>query len=222
MRISPNLLRSLFRNVYFVNGTAYAGKSTLVRTLAERHGGVHCGENYHDALMRLIDREHQPNLSYFDTMSGWQEFISRTPEEYNAWIEGVCREAAELEVLLLIRYAQEDRPVFVDTNIGLDTLREIAPEGHVLMMISPQSMSVERFFDRDDPEKHFLLQRIAEAPDPDAALANFRACLARINSPEVYRMYEQSGFPVWVRTETSTPEDALRFAESLFHLNKEA
>lgn len=33
--LSPNLLRGLFRRVYFVNGTAYAGKSTLVRTLAE-------------------------------------------------------------------------------------------------------------------------------------------------------------------------------------------
>ena len=94
--ISPNLLRGLFRRVYFVNGTAYAGKSTLVRTLAEKHKGIMCGENYHDALTNLTDPEHQPNLRYFDTMSGWHEFLSRTPEQYCAWIDGVNREAAEL------------------------------------------------------------------------------------------------------------------------------
>ncbi len=218
MNISSNLLRALFRKVYFVNGTAYAGKSTLVRSLAKRHGGVYCGENYHDVLMHLIAPANQPNLAYFDTMDSWQAFISRTPEEYEAWVNGVAREAAELELLLLIRYAQEDKPVFVDTNISLELLREIAPEGHVLVMLSPQSMSVDRFFDRSDPEKQFLLRQIEAAADPAAAMANFRACLARINSPAVYAEFEQSGFPLWVRTESSTEEEALRFAEGVFGL----
>ncbi len=128
MHISPNLLKNLFRNVYFITGTAYAGKSTVVRLLAEKHGGIHCGENYHDVLMHLIDPVHQPNLSYFDTMSGWDEFLRRTPEKYAAWIDGVNIEAAELEVLELIRLARDGRPVFADTNIPLDTLREIAPK----------------------------------------------------------------------------------------------
>ncbi len=222
MQISPNLLKALLCRVYFVTGTAYAGKSTLVRTLARLYGGVHCGENYHDALMHLIDREHQPNLSYFDTMSSWQEFVSRTPEAYAAWIDGVGREAAELELLLLIKYAQENKPVFVDTNIPPEMLHEIAPEGHVLVMLSPQSLSVERFFDRSDPEKQFLLEQLRQCPDPEAAMENYRACLARINSPEVYAALEHSGFPVWVRQDDSTPEDALRFAEGVFQLQRPA
>lgn len=219
--IAPNLLHALFRRVYFVNGTAYAGKSTLVRALAEKYSGIMCGENYHDALTELTDAEHQPNLRYFDTMSGWQEFISRTPEEYAAWIDGVNREAAELELLLLIHLSQMNRPVFVDTNIPLEQLREMG--ANVLVMLAPQSMSVERFFDRSDPEKQFLLQKIDEAPDPEAAMANFRACLARLNSPECYAEFERSGFPVYVRTETSTPEEAVAFAEKVFALtSKEA
>lgn len=222
MQLSPNLLRGLFRRVYFVNGTAYAGKSTLVRTLAEKYSGVMCGENYHDALMHLIDPAHQPNLSYFDTMSGWPEFLSRTPEEYNAWIHGVSREAAELELLLLIHLSQMNRPVFVDTNIPPDMLHEIAGDHNVLIMLSPPDMSVTRFFDREDPEKQFLLQQLQAMPDPEAAIANFEACLARINSPENYAELEQSGFPVYVRTEESTPEDALRAAEAVFRLSREA
>ena len=88
-------------------------------------------------------------------------------------------------------------------------------------MLSPQSTSADRFFDRPDPEKQFLLQKIGEAPDPEAAMANFRACLERLNSPEQYAVFENSGFPVYVRTDTSTPEEALAFAESVFGLTGE-
>ena len=63
MNIENNLIKNLFRNVYFVNGTAYAGKSTMVRMLAEKYDGICCGENYHDSLMQLIDPVHQPALS---------------------------------------------------------------------------------------------------------------------------------------------------------------
>ena len=60
VNLECNLLKGLFRNVYFLNGTAYAGKSTMVKLLAEKYDGICCGENYHDELMGLIDPEHQP------------------------------------------------------------------------------------------------------------------------------------------------------------------
>ena len=47
----------LFDNAYFINGTAYAGKSTMVKLLAERHGGIACEENYHDAYPDRLDPE---------------------------------------------------------------------------------------------------------------------------------------------------------------------
>ena len=41
----------IYDNVYFFNGTAYAGKSTMVKRLAEKYNGIACEENYHDALL---------------------------------------------------------------------------------------------------------------------------------------------------------------------------
>ncbi len=205
--IESNLLKSIFHNVYFINGTAYAGKSTAVKNLAERFGGICCGENYHDALTNLIDPVHQPNLCYFQTMSGWQEFINRTPKEYAAWIDGSSREAAELEILHLIRISQQGKPVFVDTNIRPEILREISDYSRVAIMLSPQSTSVDQFFDRSDPEKQFLLQKIQEAENPEKTMANFRACIAEINSIENYRAFEESGFFVLVRDENRSPEE---------------
>ena len=37
-----------FPNAYFITGNAYAGKSTMVKLLAEKHDGILCEENYHD------------------------------------------------------------------------------------------------------------------------------------------------------------------------------
>lgn len=218
IEIESNIIRYLLKNVYFINGTAYAGKSTMVKLLAEKHDGICCGENYHDALMEAIDPVHQPNLSYFETMSGWQEFIGRTPEEYDAWIRGTSREAADMELAILLGLSRTNKKIFVDTNIPLPILREIAGYHNVAIMLSGQSMSVDRFFDREDPEKQFLYQKILEAPDPEAAMANFRNCLAKINGPEHYREFAESGFFTYVRREDSTIADALAQLENHFGL----
>ena len=173
--IESNLLKNMFKNVYFINGTAYAGKSTMVKMLAEKYDGICCGENYHAELESLIDIEHQPNLSYFRTMKDWQEFVNRTPEEYDNWIIGTSREAAELEMLLLIRLSAEGKKIFVDTNIDVNTLWKIAEPDHVAIMLAPQSTSVDRFFDRSDPDKQFLLSVIDAAENPEKTAQNFRA-----------------------------------------------
>ena len=208
----------MFRNVYFINGTAYAGKSTMVRLLAEKYDGICCGENYHDILMAHIDPVHQPNLSYFDTMSDWREFVTRTPEEYDAWIMGCAKEIEQLEIIRLLQLCGEGRPVFVDTNISPVVLHQISDDRHVAIMLSPQRMSVDRFFDRPDAEKQFLYQKLLECPDPQAALRNFRACLERINSQEHYREFAESGFFTHLRTENSTIDETLKILERHFEL----
>ncbi|MBR6045920.1 MAG: hypothetical protein IKP47_09835 [Ruminococcus sp.] len=37
MEIADNILRYYLRNVYFITGTAYAGKSTAAKLLSERN-----------------------------------------------------------------------------------------------------------------------------------------------------------------------------------------
>ena len=216
--IKSNLLKNLFKNVYFINGTAYAGKSTMVKMLAEKHNGIFCGENYHSELTDIIEIEHQPNLSYFQTMKDWQEFVNRTPEEYDAWIQGTSRETEQLEILLLIRLAAEGKKIFVDTNINLDTLWKISAPDHVAIMLAPQSTSVERFFDRSDPDKQFLLSVIDAAEDPEKTRQNFKDCLALINSQDKYDMFANSGFFTIVRDDSRTPEETLAILEKHFRL----
>ena len=41
-----NYLKKQFKNVYFIIGTAYAGKSTMIKMLSEHYDGIMCEENY--------------------------------------------------------------------------------------------------------------------------------------------------------------------------------
>ena len=93
----------------------------------------------------------------------------------------------------------QNQKVIVDTNIPLDVLKEISDYNHVAVMLSPQSMSVDRFFDRSDPDKQFLLNVIDSCDDPVAVMENYRAGLSRINSRKHYDEYANSGFFTVVR-----------------------
>ena len=53
-------------------------------------------------------------------------------------------------------------------------------------MLAKPEISVNRFFDRPDKEKQFLYRLLLEEENPDKAMNNFRKCLMRINSKEVY------------------------------------
>ena len=78
-------------------------------------------------------------------------------------------------------------------------------------MLSPQSESVNRFFERADEEKLFLLEQIKKSPDPDKAYENFKNCIAEVNSVERYNEYANSGFFTYLRKdyENDTREEVL-------------
>lgn len=199
MQITDNVLRYYLRNCYFINGTAYAGKFTMCAMLAERFGMIHCKENYAmDTFLSIANPKDQPNMCYMNTKPSWEHFVLRSPEEYDAWFRGNTTELEAFEIAELIRISGE-RKVIVDTNLTPETLRRISDKQHVAIMLSPQAMSVDRFFDRSDPEKQFLMQVIQGCPDPQAAMDNFRACIARINSPENYQAWLNSGFYTLIR-----------------------
>ena len=199
MYIEHNILRYYLRNVYFITGTAYAGKSTTVRMLADRYDMVFCGENYFSAVTdEAAQPDLQPDLCYMRSLKDWKDFVMRSPEEYERWMYNTGREAAGFEVAELISLSR-NRNVIADTSIPIDILKEISDYDHVAVMLSPQSMSVERFFDRSDPDKQFLLQVIESCENPEAVMENYRQGLARINSREHYEAYANSGFFTVVR-----------------------
>lgn len=202
MKIENNILKYYLKNVYFITGTAYAGKSTTVKMLADKYDMVFCGENYHSKVSDIVATpEAQPDISYINNLTDWKDFVTRSPEEYERWIYSTAKEAAEFEVAELISISQ-NKKVIVDTNIPIDLLKEISDYNHVAVMLSPQSMSVERFFDRDDPDKQFLLNVIESCDNSESVMQNYKRGLELINSKTHYDEYANSGFFTIVRQDT--------------------
>ena len=223
MRIANNILKHYLTNVYFITGTAYAGKSTTVKMLAEKFDMLMCGENYHSVVSDVIATPKlQPNIYYLNTLTDWKEFVMRSPEEYARWVYDVSKEAAEFEVAELISMPK-DKKIIVDTNIPIDALKEISDYNHVAVMLSSQSMSVERFFQRSDPEKRFILKTIESCDDPKAVMENYRQGLALINSQKRYDEFAESGFFKVVREDDGrdTREEACEKIARHFRLYDE-
>ena len=207
-----------FENAYFIIGTSYAGKSTMVRELAKKHDGIACEENYHDNYPEVLDAKEFPCLTYARDLVDWHDFIRRSPQEYKDWIDGVSKECEILELRMLPEICDRGKKVFVDTNICVETLRKIAPLDHTLVMLADPQISLQRFFDRPDPEKQFLYRLIMEEPDPEKAMENYRRGLELISSQESYDELRNSGFNVIYRDEDRTIEQTVSLAEKAFGL----
>lgn len=106
-----------------------------------------------------MDTKEFPNLTYTRDLQDWGEFVRRTPDEYEAWVNGVTKECTVLEIeILKDLVSRTKKKIFVDTNISVEILHEISNENHVLIMLADPNISVQRFFERPDKEKQFLYQ----------------------------------------------------------------
>lgn len=211
-----------YKNVYYINGTAYAGKSTMVKMLAEKYHGIACEENYHNALISDLDSNEFPGLTYTRDLKDWRDFIRRTPDEYEAWIKETTKECTVIELQILDELSKQNKnkKIFVDTNIPTDVLAEISDKDHVLIMLAEPEISVNRFFERADREKQFLYQLLLQEEHPDDAMENFRECLKRVNSEEIYHHFLNSGFRVILRDDERTIEETFSLVEKALKLKE--
>ena len=221
IQISDNLIKHYLQNVYFINGHSYAGKSTMVKMLAERFDMIACGENYHYVFPReKLSRWKQPALCYFDTMSGWEEWLNMTPEEHYNWIENVSQECIEVEILELLRLAASGKKIIVDTNIPPDVLTEISDYNHVaIMLCDPPDICFTKFFDREDPDKKFMMDQIKMCKDPEATLKNFNSWA--LYHPQMEIDWAHTGFFTYTRSdfENDTREETIKALEKHFGLD---
>ena len=215
-------LKKQFNNVYFIIGTAYAGKSTMVKMLSEYYDGIMCGENYTTDYFEEygVNKVDQPSLSYFDDHT-MEEFVSRSPDEYCTWLDNCDKELTPIEIWHLNNLTNKypDKKIFVDTNIPLEILKLISSYDNVVVMLSEQSMSIDRFFDREDFEKQIIYKAIMNTEDPEATMANYRKVLEKANSKEKYDHLLNSGFYVFKRDDMLTLEETMKVLAKHFKLD---
>ena len=85
-------------NAYFITVTAYAGKSTIVKLLAEKHNGIACRENYHDALLEGLHAALSQYTPEFITVYYGEGVTESDADSVAAVLTGIFPEA-ELSVV---------------------------------------------------------------------------------------------------------------------------
>lgn len=216
-------LKEQFKNVYFIIGTAYAGKSTMIKMLSEHYDGIMCEENYglnflDEYGVNPIDN---PCLCYTNNHN-MVEFVNRTPDDYYNWLRSSEMEMTTIEIGELIKLTTKypDKKIFVDTSIPMEILRLITSYNNVAVMLSEQSMSVNKFFERPDYEKQIIFRAIKHSENPDETMLNYRKCLEKANSQERYNYFLNSGFYVFKRDDSLTLEQTMDIIAKHFQLEK--
>lgn len=131
-----------------------------------------------------------------------------------------AEEASEFEIAEFLRLSVSGKKIIVDTNISIENLHKISDYDHVAIMLCPQNMSAEHFFQRSDEEKQFIPRQIRAAENPEKTMASCKECLARTNSNEVYEKFKNSGFFTLYRenSDADTRDELLSALESHFRL----
>ena len=222
MKLSDDIIKHYLKNVYFINGTPYAGKSTTCKLLAEKYDMHLCEENYRygDFLSMTTPQSH-PNMNYFKTMDSWEEFVTRDKITYSNWLKGVNEELIDFEILELISIAK-DKKVIVDTNLPHSILKRISDPSRVAYMVTTPEISANAFFEREDEEKQFLLSVIEKTDNPEKTLKEYRETIRYCNREQVVNSFKESGFFCLMReTLDDDINEKLHKIEVHFGLKKE-
>lgn len=86
------------------------------------------------------------------------------------------------------------------------------------MLCDPPDICATRFFDRDDPDKKFIMEQIKLCKDPDATLKNFNSWA--LYHPPIEIDWKHTGFFTYTRSdfENDTREEMLAALAKHFQL----
>ena len=214
MEIADNILRERLRNVYFLSGGAYGGKTTMAKLLEQRHGFLRYRQGDHwDDYIAMADPEHQPAMTR-DRAADWHGFFAQPPRQYADWMRAELREEAGFLVADLLALPRERR-VVVDGIVPLDLLRRISDYGHVFLLFAPDAMKRAHYFERADKDE--VCRFILSFPDGEKLLENVIDALNLDNEAE-RRAFVESGFRYAERSEGDTIEETLALIEEHFGL----
>lgn len=217
MKISDNIIKEKLKNVYFLCGGAYGGKTTMAKLLEEKYG-IHRyrqGDHY-DEYIKTAKPEYQPALC-LERSRDWHGFFSQPPRDYADWMRQELREEAEFLIADLISISNGQK-IIVDAIVPIDILKEISDYEHVVLLFAPDEMKRRHYFDRADKDEvyHFILS----FPDGEDLLKNVIEAL-NIDNERERDTFVNSGFRYIERTDSDTIENTLEIIEKHFGLRKE-
>ena len=227
MNIANNILKHSLQNVYFLTGTALAGKTTMAKALAEKHGFLWYDENYTGEPFKkwetICDEKYQPLKAKRDSRHSkqekydWDAHYNRPAEEIIA--EGAGRslndEFVEFMMIELVKLSQNNKVV---TNIfaPYDLLLEVSDYNRIACLLAaPHLVTTVNYGSRDDHKSY--LKWITSLNEPEKKIAK-QDEIFRIGIERTFEEAKKHNLFSIVRTEESTVEGTLNLLEEHFGL----
>lgn len=221
MNIAENILKHSLQNVYFLVGTALAGKTTMVHEISKKHGFIPLIDNYHEDCFKefrsVCNDKYQPQSTKKKEIIDWEAYFNRTVEEFLADRDDYSENDEYIEFILieLIKLSQNNK-VITDICIPFKLLTEISDYNRIACLLaSPEMVTCENYGKREDHRE--FLECIKSLNEPNKKLA-VQDELFKIDVEKTYEDALQYGLFTIVRTDSSTIPDTLDILEKHFNL----
>ena len=175
MNIAENILKHSLQNVYFLYGTAMAGKTTMAQALVQKHGFVHFTDNWHDASfdlwLSLCDPYYQPESTKRNALTDWEAHFSRTVEEFLAEdnLNSYNGEYLEFALIELVKLSQRGK-VVTDLHMPVQLLLQLTDRSRIVaLLLDPTLATCRAYGSREDHREY--LECILSLKDPEKKLA---------------------------------------------------
>lgn len=211
MNISNNIIKESLKNVYFLCGGAYGGKTTMAKLLEEKHGFLRYRQGDHsEEYAAIAIEECQPTLS-FDRGKDWYGYFSQDIKDFHNYFLECLKEESEFAIVDLLKLCgKTDRKIIFDGMIPINILKQISDHKHVILLFAPVEMKRKYYFNREDKDE--IYQFIMTLPNAEFLLENTRNALAYKGVEEIQSYYD-SGFLCIERSEDNTIKKTLEVIE---------
>ncbi len=214
MKIENNILAEGLKNVLFISGGAYGGKTTMAKKLQQKYGFVRYREgDMWDKHITYAQPSSQPAMCH-DRSLDWSGFYNQPADRYHQWLDATVREEAEMAIIDLIKLSHSQR-IVADVLIPPDMLKEIAGCRQVVLLFAPVEMKRAHYFDRED--KRHVLNHIMSMPNPEKTLENVLDALTYEGEKEIQAFYN-SGFKCIMRSPDRSVDETFNEIERHFGL----
>ena len=221
MNIAENILKHSLQNVYFLAGTALAGKTTMANALVEKYGFVFFSEDWGSDNFKefrsICNEKYQPYSAKKKAVTDWEAFFGRSVDEFleERTGRGENDEYVEFAIIELIKLSQNAK-IVTDVLVPIPLLAEISDYNRIACLLAaPGLVNCENYGKRDS-HKAFL-DCIMSLKEPERKIA-VQDELFRISTEKTYREVREHNLFSIVRDENSTVENTLTLLEEHFGL----
>lgn len=205
MKIADNVLRDSLKNVYFISGTGYGGKTTIANSIAEEFCiPVYHVDDHYGEYRVIANLEEQP--TFCKKFKSWQEYFNRKPEIYSKWLNESMRECIEFAIIDLLKLSSKGK-VIAEGVFPLEIMQKITYANQCVFLIAEYDLLRRGFFNRAD--KADMVECIKAQRNPEQIFDNVINAIT-FDYFNVLETVKASGMNYIIRTESTEHEKLKR------------